>query len=185
MELIVLLVVAVLGAALAAGGYAYWVQRSQTAKAPPPRAWKGDTVTPVMLGPRNRAPERVSRGFVASQGALLAMNMANADGHITDEERAAIRAFILEHVTDADEGMADKALHEAEEAVRSEAKVDAAVVAVRAVSSEDQRRLLVELLVHVAQVDGVVKPEEVAFMQRVGNELGLSEADVKARIALP
>ncbi|MCB9675911.1 MAG: TerB family tellurite resistance protein [Alphaproteobacteria bacterium] len=184
MEWIVLLVVAALAALAAVGGYAYWARQQAQSAAPPPRAWKGDTVTPVILGPRNRAPERVARGFVASQGALLAMNMANADGQITEVERDAIRSFILKHVTNANEMLAEKALQEAEEAILSQAKVDAAVEAVRAVGSEEQRQLLVDLLVHVAQADGQVKPEEVAFMQRVGNELGLSEADVKARIAL-
>ena len=185
MELVVLLVLAVLGAGAAAAGYAYWVRRdAPAAKEPPPRAWKGDTVTPVMLGPRNRAPERVARSFVVTQGALLAMNMAHVDGDITENEREAIREFILRFVTSADPALAERALTEAEEGIANSAAVDAAVEALRAISSEEQRQLLVDLLVHVAQADGVVKPQEVAFMQRVGNALGLSEADVKARIAI-
>jgi len=185
MEIVVLLVLAVVGAGAVAAGYAYWSRREvPVAKEPPPRAWKGDTVTPVMLGPRNRAPERVARSFVVSQGALLAMNMAGVDGEITAPERAAIREFIVRFVTSADAALADRALAEAEAGIANQSAVDDAVEALRATSSEEQRRLLVDLLVHVAQVDGVVKPSEVAFMQRVGNALGLSEADVKARIAL-
>ncbi len=185
MELLLLLVLAVAGALAAGGAYWVWSRQEPEAKEPPPRAWQGETVTPVILGPRNRAPERVAREYVVTQGALLAMNMANADGQISDEEREAIRLFLLEHVTNADAAQAERALVRAEAEVVDASKLDAAIDALRAISSTDQRKLLVELLVHVAQADGIVKPEEVAFMQRIGNALGLSEADVQARIALP
>ena len=78
-----------------------------------------------------------------------------------------------------------RAMEKAESEVVDASKLDAAIDALRAISSTEQRQVLVELLVHVAQADGVVKPEELAFMQRIGNALGLSEADVRARIALP
>jgi uncharacterized tellurite resistance protein B-like protein len=184
MDLLILVVLALIGALAAGGAYWAWSSREEPAREPPSRAWKGDTVTPVILGPRNRAPERVAREYVVTQGALLAMNMARADGQITDEERAAIRQFLLEHVTNHDAAQAQRALEQAESEVLDPAKLEAAIDALRAISSTDQRKVLVELLVHVAQADGVIKPEELAFMKRVGSALGLSEADVRARISL-
>lgn len=178
-----ILIGVVLGLAVGVA-YVVWSRSRAEPAPPPPRAWKGDTVTPVMLGPRNKAPERVARNFVVSQGTVLAMRMANADGEIKEVEREAIRLFLAQNVSSADPQLTERAISEAEGQVGDEGALAAALEALRAVGSEEQRKLLVELLVHVAQADGVVKAEEVAFMQRIGRQLGLSDDDVKARIAL-
>lgn len=181
----VLLAIAVVAAVGVIAALLWMRARNQPDPTPPPRAWKSDTVTPIMLGPRNKAPERVARNFVVSQGTVLAIRMANADGEIKEVERQAIRAFLADHVSNADPALTERALAEAEGQVSDEGALASALEALRAVGSEEQRRLLVDLLVHVAQSDGVVKDEEIVFMQRIGRQLGLSEEDVRARIAIP
>lgn len=182
MEYLILAVVVASGV-VGVGAAWVWITRRPPPE-PPPRAWKSDTVTPIMLGPRNKAPERVARNFVVAQGTLLAIHMAHADGEILEVERDAIRSFLVDHVAEADPSVAARALTEAEAHVGDEVALASALEALRAVGSAEQRMLLVDLLVHVAQADGLVKPEEVAFMQRVGRQLGLSDDDVKARISL-
>lgn len=184
MEVLLLIVVVLVGAVGAYGAFVWARSRASAESVAPPRAWKSDTVTPIMMGPRSKAPERVARSFVATQGALLAARMANADGEIKESERDAIRAFLLEHVTAGDPAVAERALADAEARIHDEVALTSALEGLRAVGSEDQRRVLVELLVHVAQADGIVRPEEEAFMQRVGGQLGLSSDDVRARITL-
>ncbi|MCB9670861.1 MAG: TerB family tellurite resistance protein [Alphaproteobacteria bacterium] len=152
---------------------------------PPPRAWASETVTPVMMGPRNKAPERVARRFVIDQGALLALKMAQVDGEIVDVEREAVRRFILAEGRDLDEHGAELALARAEGSLDNPIQVENAIEGLRALSSEEQRQALVDLLVQVAQADGHIRDAEVVFMERVGAKLGLSSADVKKRIALP
>ncbi len=169
------------------GGAAWWLRmRSRHAHAsPPPRAWSSETVTPVMLGPRNKAPERVARRFVIDEGALLALHMAKVDGAICDEEREVVRRFILAEARDLSTEDAERALLRAEHALDNPLRVENAIEGLRALGSEEQRRALVDLLVDVAQADGAIQPEEVVFMERVGAQLGLSPAQVRQRIALP
>lgn len=181
------LLFAIVVVALVSGAVAAWflTRPSGTAPAePPPRAWKGDTVTPVIQGRRNKAPERVARSFVVGQGALLALRMAEIDGEIKDVERDAVRTFILTHVTHADEALANKALESAEAGLANAIEVERAIEGLRAVSSEEQRELLVDLLVHVAQADAVIHDEEIAFLKQLGGMLGLTDATVEQRIAI-
>lgn len=155
-----------------------------TPASPPPRAWKGDTVTPVIQGLRNKAPERVARSFVVGQGALLALRMAEVDGEVVEAEREALMQFILEHVTNADRDAAEQALRNAESGVENAIEVERAIEGLRAVGSEEQRQLLVDLLVHVAQADGRIHEAEVAFLKRIGTMLGIAEAVIEQRISL-
>jgi len=137
-----------------------------------------------MTGARNKAPERVARDAVMAQAVLLAVEMACADGEVDDGETAAIRQFILTHVNGADDAFADKAIREGFAAQRNTAAVDSAIATVRAVGSEEQRALILELLVHVAQADGRIHKAEREFMGRVGLQMGLAAADVERMITL-
>lgn len=137
-----------------------------------------------MMGPRNKAPERVARRFVVDQGALLALKMAEVDGEISSVERDVVRRFILTEGRDLDPLEADRALARAEGSLDNPIQVENAIEGLRALSSEEQRQLLVDLFVDVAQADGAIRDEEVAFMERVGAQLGLTSDDVKKRIAL-
>lgn len=170
------------------GGLAvWWSNRPAEADqpAPPPRAWQSETVTPVMMGPRNKAPERVARRFVLDQGALLALKMAEVDGTITDDERAVVRRFILAEARELDDDGADQAIARAEGSLDNPIQLENALEGLRALGSEQQRQVLVDLLVQVAQADGAIQDTELAFMQRVGEKLGLTPEDVARRIALP
>ena len=173
-------------AVLSALVVAWLLTRKQDAPAavPPPRAWDGDTVTPMIQGRRNKAPERVSRSFVIGQGAILALRMAEVDGEIKESERQAVKQFILTNVTQVDEAMADRAVAQAEAGLKNTIELERAIEGVRAVSSEEQRTLLVDLLVHVAQADGSIHEAEVAFLQRIGGMLGLTDTAVAERIAI-
>jgi len=176
----------VLIAVIAAIGFGiFWVRRAQPSiPEPPPSPWKGDKITPLMAGARNKAPERVARESIMAQAVLLAVEMACADGDVDDEETAAIRQFILAQVTGADDDFADKALRDGFAAQRNTAAVDAAIETVRAVGSEEQRLLILGLLVHVAQADGRIHDAERKFMARVGQRMGLAMADVERMISL-
>jgi uncharacterized tellurite resistance protein B-like protein len=183
MEVLVLLALAVVVCG-AVGGAVLWRRRRIPEKEPPPRAWASETVTPVMMGPRNKAPERVARRFVVDQGALLALKMAAVDGTITDDERAVVRRFVVSESRGLDAREAEAAIARAEGSLDNPIQVENAIEGLRALGSEEQRQLLIELFVDVAQADGAIRDEEVSFMQRVGAQLGLSPDDVKKRIAL-
>lgn len=173
---------------LVAGVGVWFLRRSppvETPEQPPPRAWASETVTPVMMGPRNKAPERVARRFVIDQGALLALKMAEVDGEIHEAEREVVLRFILDEARDLDESEASVALARAEGSLDNPIQVENALEGLRALSSEEQRQALVDLLVAVARADGEIHDQEIAFMERVGAQLGLSPADVARRIALP
>lgn len=167
-------------------GVAMWWNAKQEpeAPAPPPNKWKGGKITPMMAGARNKAPERVARESVMIQAVLLAVEMARADGEVPDSERETIRQFILNNVTGADEEFADNAIAKGFDATRNTAAVDSAIATVRAVGSEEQRVLILELLVHVAQADGVIHHAERAFMERIGERMGLGPEEVARLIAL-
>lgn len=173
-------------AVVSAAAVAWFMTRGEgESKAePPPRAWKSDTVTPVIQGLRNKAPERVARSYVVGQGALLALRMAEVDGEIVDAERDALKQFILERITNADEELTDRAVKSAEAGLENAIEVERAIEGLNAVSSEEQRQLLVDLLVHVAQADGVIHEEEIAFLKRIGGMLGIPDAAVEQRIAI-
>ncbi len=156
-----------------------WVQQQRAEAKPPPRGWKGDKITPVMLGPRNKAPERAGRRMVMTQAVLLAATMARKDGNVTEEEKAAIQAFILAQVTGADQDFATSVMRDGLTATVSSAVSDAAIETVRAVGSEEQKQLVIALLVAVAKADGKIHPQEVSFMNEVGGRLGIDEATVK------
>jgi uncharacterized tellurite resistance protein B-like protein len=151
---------------------------------PPPSQWKGGKITPMMAGARNKAPERVSRDAIMAQAVLLAAEMATSDGKVEDDEKDAIRQFILDNVTDADEAFAETAMRKGFDAQRNTAAVDAAIATIRAVGSAEQRVLILELLVHVAQADGVIHHAERAFMERVGERMGLDTDEVERMISL-
>ncbi|MBT3223305.1 MAG: hypothetical protein HN348_29885, partial [Proteobacteria bacterium] len=64
------------------------------------------------------------------------------------------------------------------------AAVDEAIKEIGDVASEEQMKLVIQLLVFVAQADRVVCPEEKEFMQRIGKGLGLSIDEVDKLIEL-
>lgn len=178
----------VAGASVCLGGVVWFLRErgpKNLSESPPPRAWAGETVTPVMMGPRSKAPERVARRFVIDQGALLALKMASVDGEIVEVEREAVRRFIVAEARDLDAEQAEAALLRAEHGLDNPIQVENAIEGLRALGSEEQRQSLIDLFVAVAQADGEIRDEEVAFMERVGAQLGLSPADVARRIALP
>ncbi len=183
MDPLILGVIVVIGVGAGVATVAWLQLRAGEAK-PPAREWKGDKVTPVMLGPRNKAPERAGRRMVMTQGVLLAATMARRDGEVTESEVQTIRDFILEHVNGADQEFTDNVMRDGLTATVSAAVIDASIETLRAVGSDEQRRLLIGLFVAVAQADGVVDPREEEFMIEIGERLGLSEDAVKERLKL-
>ncbi|MBT3222929.1 MAG: TerB family tellurite resistance protein [Proteobacteria bacterium] len=146
---------------------------------PPAQRWQHDRITPLALGPRNRVAERVARGPILTQAVLVAVEMARADGQVDPEEKDAIRSFILNNVTDADDAFVELVMKEGFGREHTKEEVEKAIETIRAVGSEEQRRLIVQLLAHVAGVDGRISPEEEAFMEQVGGKFGLSSDAVK------
>jgi uncharacterized tellurite resistance protein B-like protein len=144
--------------------------------------WAGDKITPAGLGPRNSAPERVARGQVLTQGVILAVVMARADGTIADAEVAAIRAFIEEQIPEADEGMARKALEDGLAHAPSEETIRQAIETIRAIGSDEQRHLVLQMLIAVAHTDGKLDIGERAFMERVGDGFGFGPDAVRELI---
>jgi len=163
-----------------------WVWRKwhEPPDAPPSRWQGGDAVTPNLRGPADSIRERVARGPALTQAVLLAVEMARADGHVADEETEAIRQFILRNVTGADDAFADRVLRGGLGTSPGHDAVQDAIETIRAISSEEQLRLVLQLLVHVAQADGTVRPTEAAFMQQVGTRLGLGDGEVDEMLML-
>ena len=175
----IVLVVALLASCAILAGLVFLIRERTAFEDPPSKRWQHDRITPLALGPRNRVAERVARGPVLTQAVLVAVEMARADGHMDPEEKDAIRAFILNNVTNADDGFADSVMKEGLAREHSKEEVEKAIETIRAVGSEEQRRLIVQLLAHVAGVDGRISPEEEAFMEQVGGKFGLSSEAVK------
>jgi uncharacterized tellurite resistance protein B-like protein len=172
-----LLLIVVLG--LVGGMIFYMRPEPEPAAAEPVRKnWTSEHVTPLAMGPRNRVAERVARGPVLSQAVLVAVGMARADGHILDEEENAIRMFILNHVTDADNAFADQVMRDGLSRDHTDHETEEAVDTIRAVASEEQRRLIIQLLAHVASVDGNIDEAERVYMRKIGKRLGLSQPAV-------
>ncbi len=159
------------------------LRRNAKAPSAPPGNWKTDAITPAGAEPRGRVLERVSRQGVLTQGVVVACEMAHADGAFDDSEASTIRAFILSHVPGADDAFADRILRDALAERISEDSLDSAIETIRALGSKEQHRMIVELLVEVAHADGTVHDGEMAFMTRVGTNLGLSAPDVRQLLA--
>ena len=145
---------------------------------PPPRAWASDTITPQMLGPRGRAPQRVGGAKVLSQGVTLAVEMARVDGDTATLERRAIREFLLAHAAGLDESTAERVIKEGFEQQSNTDATRGAIETIRALANEDQRQFTLRLLAHVARADGRVSQQEHAFMVRVGQALGIDHTAV-------
>jgi uncharacterized tellurite resistance protein B-like protein len=174
-------VVAALGIGL---GVAIWRMRSEPTPVVLPKRteWKDATLTPAGAAPRNKATERVARGVVLTQAVLLAVEMARADEEIDPAEEEAIRDFVKNHVPEADASEVTRALAEGLASKPTPDAVQAAIETLRNVASEEQRRLVLQLFVHVAQADGKVRDGEVAFMERIGVALGLEAGEVHALV---
>lgn len=175
------LLVAAIGVGLFSVGLV--LLRAPRTPAPPPGRWNTDAITPAGAVPRERVVERVGRQGVLTQGVVLACEMARADGTVLDVERDAIRTFLLTHVPDADDALATRILRDGLEAPLSEDSFRNAVDTIRALATEEQRHLVLELLVHVAHVDGDLHGNERSFMSKVGVALDLADADVQALLA--
>ena len=174
---LLLLVIVTLG--VVAGLILYFRSEPAPLGEPERDGWTDGRITPLAMGPRNRVAERVARGPVLTQAVMVAVQMARADGHVSTAEEDAIRSFIVDHVTDADSDFAKRVMEEGFHRLHSEAEVDEAVDTIRAVASEEQRRLIIQLLAHVACVDGSIDEGERRFMERVGNRMGLSPSSVE------
>lgn len=158
------------------------LRRAQEPAAPPAGRWNTDAITPAGAEPRSRVLERVAQQGVLVQGVLVACEMAHADGAFDPHEQDTIRAFILSHVPGSDEAFARRILREALAERADHVTLGSAVETIRAVGSEEQRELILELLVEVARADGAIHEQERAFMRQVGADLGLEPAAVAARL---
>ena len=175
----------VLGAVLGVFVGTRWQRRKDMAYEIPSRKWRGESITPVGAGPRNKAPERVARGPILTQAVVLAVEMARADGQVDGTETEAIRAFILNNVTSADSRFAEMVVSAGLECTRQETTIEAAIDTIRAFGSSEQQMLIVELLVSVAQADGLIHPGEKEFIARVGVGLGIDESIVVGLLEPP
>ena len=132
----------------------------------------------------DRAKQQHSRNVVVSNAVLLAVEMARVDGFIAPKEMDGIHDFIVEHVKRADQAYAANMMRRGIDKPAGHAAVDSAIKEISEVASEEQTRLVIQLLVYVAQADGIVCPEEKEFMQRIGKGLGLSVDEVDKLIEL-
>jgi tellurite resistance protein len=175
MEGELLATLATVGAACLAGLHVYRSSRTPIVRAP--HRWNPEAeATPTI--------ERIARGPVLRQAVLLACEMARSDGDVDATEREAIRQFLLERVDDADETFAERMCAEGLGGSSRDDAVDAAISTIRAVGSPPLRRMVLELLLFVAHADGKIHPNEIRFMARVGNGIGLQPSAVE-RILQP
>lgn len=159
-----------------------WRRLRRRPPAVPAHDWGGDGLT-TLHGPADTIRERVGRGPALTQAVLLAVEMAHADGLVTEHETAAMRSFILGYVTGADEAFAERVLTAGLARRPDDVAVREAIETIRAVSSEEQCRLVLQFLVHVARADGEVHEGEAAFVHRVGTSLGVDAAEVEALVS--
>jgi uncharacterized tellurite resistance protein B-like protein len=113
---------------------------------------------------------------------MIAIEMARADGDVHGAELEAIRDFLLHHVPELDAGGAERILQAGLAAAPGPGAIEAAIETIRAVASEEQQRLIVAMFGHVARADGGLDGREVAFMERIGRGLGLSDAAIHKEI---
>lgn len=141
---------------------------------PPTDTWSESKSTPAALGPRSRASERVARESVFTQGVVLAVGMAHADGTVSDGEIEAIRSYITEHFSEFDEALAKKVVDGALAQAPGEAPTDHAIETIRAFASPDQRRAIIGMLQAVAHQDGELAQSEQALLDRVTDALEMT-----------
>ena len=118
------------------------------------------------------APEK-SVAFTIGMIALGA-KMAKADGVVTDEEVQAFRQVF--HVPEKDMGAVERVFNLAKQDVagfESYATQVARLFTRRSTVLEH----VVDGLFHIAKADGVIHPDELAFLQRVAEIFGFSASD--------
>ena len=115
----------------------------------------------------------------------LAAKVAKADGHVTPAEVKAFDAVLRDslHMSAADRRMAARIFNEARDS-----DIPAARFARQARGIlgpyPDRLRDLVTLLLKIAHADGRFDPAEERLIREIVNELGLSESDYRACLAL-
>ena len=160
-----------LGALLVGAGLA--LRREDSAASTPSRGFHPDELP--NFGELSREPrERIIRDAM-----LLATELSRVDDYIAPTEVDSIRDFILSHVVPNQVGEITEAMRVGMSQPATPTAVAEACGRIRDGYDLQHRELVAHFLVHVAHADGLLCPEEQAYLQRVVKDIGVAERNLQ------
>lgn len=169
----VLLVLGGVGLALVLGGAGIVLLSRRDMPVPPSASIRATVPT--------SAQRRQARDVAISHGVRLASMLARVDGEVHGTELEAIHEFITTHVKKADVPFAARIMRTGLDGP-TEVSREESLARIQAVADAEQRQLVFELLVFVAQADGHIHEAERAFLEEVAPSLGVARAALAARL---
>lgn len=121
---------------------------------------------------------------------VLAAYIVRADGRVMHSEMEVVRQFLRQNFGEAARQQGEQIvlrLFEQQKQAGAEAWRSNILNACRQIArnmNRSQRLQLLNFLVYIAQADGTVAPEELAALQEVALNLGLSQADLDSMLNL-
>lgn len=121
-----------------------------------------------------RTLEKDARENIIRDAVVLATELSRVDDFIAPAEVNSIRDFILSHVGASQVADITEAMREGMSQPASPAMVQEICDRIRGGCGLGHRELIAHFLVHVAHADGLLCPEENAFLERVVPEIGVA-----------
>jgi hypothetical protein len=121
-----------------------------------------------------RTLEKEARESVIRDAVVLATELSRVDDFIAPTEVNSIRDFILAHVAENQVADITGAMRAGMKQPASSAVVQQICERIRGDYALGHRELVAHFLVHVAHADGLLCPEEKAFLERVVPEIGVA-----------
>ena len=122
--------------------------------------------------------EPKGRDQIVRDAMLLATELSRVDDYIAPSEVDSIRDFIFSHVGASQVGEITEAMRNGMSQPATPAAVSEACARIRDGFQLSNRELVAHFLVHVAHADGMVCPEEQAFLQRVVTDIGVAKGNL-------
>jgi len=166
-----LLLLGLVGTALLAGGAGLILLGRQ-------RPEVGDGIQQL---PSPSARRRAARDVAISHGVRMAAMLSRIDGEVHATELDAIHEFITTHVKKADIPFAARIMRAGLDG-RVDVGLDEVIDTILAVADDEQKDLVVGLLVYVACADGHIHRAERSFLHEVAPRFGVSLPEIDARV---
>jgi len=128
------------------------------------------------------ARRRAARDVAISHGVRMAAMLSRIDGEVHATELDAIHEYITTHVKKADIPFAARIMRAGLDG-QVEMGLDEIVDAILEVADDQQKALVVELMVFVACADGQIHPAEREFLHEIAPRFEVPIDDMEAQLA--
>jgi tellurite resistance protein len=125
-----------------------------------------------------------ARANVIRDAVVLATELSRVDDFIAPTEVDSIRDFILAHVSPTQVAEITQAMRDGMGQPVSPTVVKDVCTRIREGYTLQHRELVAHFLVHVAHADGLLCPEEQAFLERVVPELGVQSGNLASMLSV-